>query len=215
MPLSTPCQTADTRGERRSSIYLPAVLYCDGDASDVKICNVSSVGALLTGEMLPQAGSLVQLIRGRLIAHGLLAWRDAGWCGVQFSGMVDVARWRASNAEQHRVDEVVRLVKAGVVPLPTSSRPTAKRNRQTPKPGPQLAGDLRRVSEIIENLGGELAGDSSVIERHGALLQHIDIAVQLLDEIGMIVAGHMDPGEAAGKLAALRRSADQALQRNA
>src|SRR4051812_20135059 len=116
MPTSNQFQTIDSRGESRTSIYLAAVLYCDGISSAVKIRNISATGALLEGEGLPAAGALVQLIRGGLIAHGLVAWSDSGRCGLRFSGTIDVPHWRMINSDQQRVDEVVRLVKAGAVP---------------------------------------------------------------------------------------------------
>lgn len=211
MPISSSPRTADARATPRASIYLAAALYCDGTSSPVKIRNISDTGALLEGDLIPAAGALVQLVRGGLIAHGLVAWSEEQRCGLRFSGRVDVQLWRATNIEQQRVDEVVRLVKAGAVPLPVSPlgepKPLPAQGR-----GALLAGDLRRVAELLDNLGGELAIDPDVVSRHGPMLQHLDIAMQVLAAVEEIVAGH--EGDAA-KLAGLRRSADQALQRGA
>lgn len=210
MPASTPLEDHDLRGQPRTSLYLAAVLYCDGSSSVVKIRNISPDGALLEADLLPPAGSLVQLMRGGLIAHALVKWNETNRCGLNFSGAVDVQRWRTTNLEQQRVDEVVRLLKAGAVPLPVA--PPARTHGD---PGPVLASDIRRVSEILANVGGDLAGDPLILEKYGAMLQHFDIAAQLLSGMEATLVGHSESDASASKLAALRSAADQALQRTA
>lgn len=171
-------------------------------------------GALLDGAVIPETGSLVQLIRGQLIVHGLVAWSGEGRFGLKFSGRIDVQQWRAatSNIEQERVDKVVRLVKAGVVPLPVQS--LSKSGREMAASRPELARDLRRVAGLLDELGEELAGDADTLARHGLALQSIDISVQLLAAIEALIGQDQEPGDVALKLEALRRSADQALRRS-
>src|SRR5689334_1726228 len=108
----------DLREEPRASLYLAASLFCDGFSMPVKIRNLSNTGALLELPAPLTSGGVVQLVRGSLIVHGLVAWAESKRCGLKFSGAVDVQRWRASPAhsEQQRVDAVVRTVKAGAVP---------------------------------------------------------------------------------------------------
>jgi hypothetical protein len=214
-PNSLECRTPDVRGDPRSSIYLAAALYCDGSSSPVKIRNISATGALVEGGTVPGQGSLVQLVRGGLIVHGLVAWTAEGRCGLKFSGSVDVRKWRAvpGNAEQHRVDEVVRLVKAGAVPLPLPPLAHQLDQAELDAPATDLSGDLKRVSVLLESLGATLSGDPDVVERHGAALQSLDIAVQVLAAVDGILGGHADGDCDLTKLAGLRRSADQALQR--
>jgi hypothetical protein len=177
---------------------------------------MSASGALVEGAVLPSVGSLVQLIRGELIVHALVAWSAESRCGLKFSGSVDTRQWRASpvNTEQERVDEIVRLVKAGAVPLPVP--PLAQFDPRTdPEPGPQLSGDLRRASELLDELGAALASDPEVVTRHGPKLQNLDIAMQVIAAVETIIAGRSDLNSDGPKLLALRRSADQALQRGA
>lgn len=216
MPTSTQCRAADARSAPRTSLYLAAALYRDGSSSPVRIRNISATGALLEGAVVPGSGTLIQLIRGGLIVHGLIAWSMPGRCGVKFSGQVDLQRWRASptNTDQERVDDVVRLVKAGVVPLPfpslgQSGRPCS----EIPEHGAALAGDLRRVCELLDKLGEDLANDSEVVMRHGRTLQGLDISVQLVAVIEALVAEDPQVDFGPAKLEALRRSADQALKR--
>lgn len=199
----------DARGEARSSLYLAAALYCDGSASPVKIRNLSPAGALLEGASLPGNGSLVQLVRGALIVHGLVAWCSAGRCGLKFSGIVDVQCWRANPAhsEQQRVDEVVRLLKAGAVPLPVP--PLA--------PPDETAGvaegadDLRRARQLLDQLGEALGVDSDVVRRHGLVLQNLDLAMQMIDAVAAGLASETGEFVPTGS----RKSADQALKRGA
>lgn len=208
VPTSVYSRAGDARAASRSSLYLAAALYCDGASSPVKIRNISSAGALLEGMPVPDAGSLVQLVRGDLIVHGLIAWADDKRCGIKFSGTVDVQQWRAApgNSEQQRVDDVVRLVKAGAVPLPVP-----------PLAGPEdiagpVAADIRRALDLLDRLGEALAGDEEVITRHCTALQNLDIAMQVIAAVGAIATGDSDPEIDAIKLAGLRRSADQALR---
>jgi hypothetical protein len=201
----------DARAVSRPSLYLSAALYCDGFSSPVKIRNISSAGALVEGLDIPDAGSLVQLVRGGLIVHGLVAWSAEGRFGIKFSGTVDVQQWRSvpGNSEQQRVDEVVRLVKAGAVPLPV---PPLVRPEEIGHPSEGLSGDIRRALELLDRLGEVLARDEEVVTRHGTALQNLDIAMQVIAAVGAIVTGESDPEIDATKLSGLRRSADQALR---
>lgn len=214
-PNSLECRSTDGRGTPRASIYLAAALYCDGSSSSVKIRNISATGALIEGAAVPRQGSLVQLVRGGLIVHALVAWAVEGRCGLKFSGSVDVQKWRAApnHAEQQRVDDVVRLVKAGAVPLPIPPLAHHPEQADVEGSGPDVSGDLNRVMELLESLGATLASDADVIERHGSALQSLDIATQVLAAVNHVVTGRGDRETDLTKLAALRRSADQALRR--
>lgn len=205
----------DVRADPRTSIYLAAALYCDGCSSAVKIRNISATGALVEGAVIPAMGALVQLVRGGLIVHGLVAWAVEGRCGLKFSGCIDVQQWRAvpSNSEQERVDEIVRLVKAGAVPLPVPPLDHGIGGNESLEPDTHLSGDLRRARQLLDNLGEVLARDAEIVSRYAAALQNLDIAMQVLATIESIMTGHNDANEEAVKIQALRRSADQALLR--
>ena len=214
VPTSVHNRAADARGATRSNLYLAAALYCDGFSCPVKIRNISISGALIEGAAIPAEGSLVQLVRGALIVHGLVAWSREGQCGLKFSGCVDVQQWRASpsNSEQQRVDEIVRLVKAGAVPLPVPPLSKIAEPQEVRDASSDLAADLGRASKLLENLGGVLASDLEIVTRHGTALQNLDIAMQVLAAVEAILAGDSDLEIDATKLPGLRRSADQALQ---
>jgi len=214
-PTSTQCLSVDVRGAARASIYLAAALYRGGSSIPVKIRNISATGALVEADTLPQAGESVDLARGRLTVRGLVAWTATGRFGVKFSAAIDVRQWRAASAnrDQQRVDEAVRLVKAGVVPLPV---PPLGRRRVEGDPvdlDADLPGDLRRISDLLGSLGNALSGEPDVVTRFGAELQALDIAAQMLRTMQSVAAGREHPQSA--NLTSLRRSLDQSCGRQA
>lgn len=211
---SSQSREVDSRAAPRTSLYLAASLYTDGSSLPVRIRNISETGALLDGAVIPDSGAIVQLIRGELIVDGLVAWAREGRFGLRFSGRIDVQQWRAtvSNSEQQRVDEIVRLVKAGAVPLPVPALAESRCDLPNSRTG--LVRDLRRVAGLLGELGEELAGDPETLMRHGLALQSIDISVQLLGAVEALIVEGLEPGDAAAKREALRRSADQALRRS-
>lgn len=199
---------SERRSTTRASLYLAAALYSDGHSIPVKIRNISSTGALLESQSIFAAGALVQLVRGSLIVHGLVAWAQDGRSGLKFSGSVDVQQWRATpmNAEQQRIDEVVRLVKAGAVPLPVNAPPTGR-----PEDTDELSTDLQRASDLIGKLGDRLAKDSTIVALYATELQNLDIAMQMIAAVEGILSGKSDFETGTAKFANLRKSADQAL----
>lgn len=214
-PTSLECRQDEPRSADRSSIYLAAALYCDGASSPVKIRNISATGALLEGVAVPSPGTLVQLVRGGLIVHGLVIWTSDGRCGLKFSGSIDVQNWRAglAHAEQQRVDEVVKLVKAGAVPLPVPPLGHLPQRNDPEESAARLSDDLRIVSALLDKLGEELASDMEIVTGHGPALQNLDIAMQVISAVATMMDSDGELDLEMIKLAALRRSADQALQR--
>jgi hypothetical protein len=208
MAVSENMPAADARSDARSSLYLSAALYCDGRSTPARVRNMSASGALVEAAVLPDVGTLVQLVRGKLIVHGPVVWAQAGRCGIEFAGSVEVDQWRAApgNSEQQRVDEVVTLVKAGTVPL-DRSRGAASLQSAVESAAIPLE-DLARVSALLDALGTVLARDAIIVANYGPALQNIDISVQLIAALSSAVS---HPSEIRTDLISLRRSADQAL----
>ena len=206
----------DARSASRSSIYLAAALYCDGLSSPVKIRNISPAGALVEAAAVPAEGALVQLVRGALIVHALVAWTGPHRFGLKFSGRVDVQQWRSApgNGEQQRVDDLVRLVKAGAVPLPVPPHRHGSVG-QMPLSERGLFNDLKRALGLLDQLGDALAVDADLVARHGGDLQKLDIAMQVIAAVEAVLSGESNRDIDATKFDGLRRSADEALKRNA
>jgi len=208
---ATPAPVADPE------THLSAVLYAEGVPATVIIRDLSPTGAMIEGAALPEPGAIFQLVRGTLIVHGLVVWTGTRRCGLQFSGTVDVAQWRhyTTHVEQQRVDEIVRVMKAGAVPLPVAPRGELSGSDDRATSRQELPEDLWRVAGLLDQLSDSLAADPLVIERHGTALQNLDIAAQVIHAVREVVTGlgatDIDPT----KLTGLRRSADQALLRRA
>jgi len=213
VPTPVSPRTEEPAAGSTASCSLGALLYCDGHPTSVEIRSLWPGGALLVGTGLPESGALAQLVRGSLIVHGLVSGSGEGCCELHFSGSVDVAQWRASpvNGQQQRVDDIVRLVKAGAVPLPVPALGAAPAAAERTPPADEAAKDLERVSALLVQLGDALAADEEVILAHGTALQNLDIAVQVVIALTERLRGEVGGEAALAKLAGLRRSADQAL----
>ncbi|WP_308514439.1 PilZ domain-containing protein [Sphingomonas flavescens] len=199
----------ELREEPRASLYLAASLYSEGQSVPVKIRNLSNTGALVELSTPLVEGGVVQLVRGSLIVHALIIWTEGLRCGLKFSGVVDVQRWRIalSNGDQQRVDDIVRTIKARSVPL-RSAEETRPGEGEKERP---LSADLRLAADLLETLGECLANDERIIASHGPALQHLDIAMQMIGAVEAILSGQSDLATDATKIISLRRSADQAL----
>jgi hypothetical protein len=101
---------------------------------------------------------------------------------VRLASEVRVRDWLApvGNKGQDRVDETVRLLKAGVLPAVSTQEPVNP--VPTSLSQAQLASELRSAIRLIEKLGDDLACDPGTVARHGASLQLIDIAIQTISK---------------------------------
>lgn len=99
----------DPRSDPRSSVFLTAVLCAGATQSPVRIRNLSTQGALLEGDNLPAAGTIVQIRRGSLSAAGDIAWSSDQHCGLRFAAIIEVASWidRAGPVGQQRIDAAI------------------------------------------------------------------------------------------------------------
>jgi hypothetical protein len=209
---SRPNSEVEGRAAARVNLFMAATLKISGVETAVKIRDLSAIGAQVESALHPDIGSTMTLVRGRFSVQGSVAWCTERRCGLHFSTRISVADWMANpvNREQGRVDHVVALVKAGAVPLapraPVPVRPVAATTER-------IAEDLRRVSQLLENLGDTLANDPAIVTGHGAQLQNLDIAVQTLVALAEAVRANPPPEAASvARLDELRASCAQALQ---
>ena len=208
-------RAAEARAVPRTNMFLAAVLQGTGFSAPVKIRNMSSEGALVEAASVPPAGAAVRLLRGSLVVPASVAWSAERRCGLRFSSIVSVRDWLAppANAEQQRVDDLVRVVKAGAVPFAAhrSAGPAAR-----PGAGALLARleeDLLRATQLIEAVSEDLVCDEAALARHGQRLMDLDIAVQTISAVAGILTGGGDETAALSRLENLRTSSAQALRR--
>ena len=205
---SLPDGRVEARATLRTNLFMAATLHAANVTTPIKIRDLSIAGAQIETSLLPDVGSAVTLVRGRLSVHGHVAWCAGRRCGLHFSSQISVQDWMTNtvNQEQQRVDHVVAMVKAGAVPLaPPASRGAGQAEG--------VADDLKRVSQLLECLSEALASDPAVIAQHGITLQNLDIAMQTLTVLAEAMqADAPDAAVTAARLNELRSSCAQALR---
>jgi hypothetical protein len=212
-----PERTPDARAAQRSNVFLAAVLQGPGFSAPVKVRNMSSTGALVEAAAVPDAAVSVRLIRGSLMVPAVVAWSEERRCGLRFSSIVSVAEWMAPsrNSEQQRVDDTVRLLKMGAVPMQQRTAPVSTIELGDAAIPSRLAMDIQRVLTLIQSLGDDLASDQEVLLRHSARLQHLDIAIQTLSAVANALSVSTIDEASLARLHNLRSGCAQAIAASA
>ena len=162
-------------------MFLGAVMRAGTEQAPVKVRNMSPNGAMVDTPLAPTRGTSVDLMRGPLIARGIVIWSSGNRVGLRFSSEISVKEWLAAPTaiHQQRVDEIVALVKAGGLPQgdPFPAESAASRE---PRPHVQLVDDLAATMRLLSDLEDDLASCDETLARHGMKLQNLDIAMQML-----------------------------------
>lgn len=193
-------------------MFLAALLRAGTEQAEVRVRNMSASGAMIESSLIPVAGSAVHLVRGRLVAKGIVVWGSSKGFGLRFHSEVCVQAWLSSPAkvEQHRVDQIVALVKSGAIP-PTSTNATSVDEDSDCRGGEQLAADVQTIVRLMQDLEDDLSSSDETLARHGMKLQHLDIAMQMLRAVaGQLLPGLRD-GTSMARLQDLRVACAQAL----
>ena len=87
--------TVEHRDDRRNRVFLKAILRsADGDV-DVKLTNLSSLGACADYPLLLAPGTEVQIARGDLRVHAQIVWAAEGKIGIEFADPLNLRLFRA------------------------------------------------------------------------------------------------------------------------
>ena len=92
---------------------------------------------------------------------------------------------------QRRIDEIQAAIRAETAPSPTRNlfKPAPKRSPPSTDPlDHHLAEELECIRRPLEQLGGVLAGNPLLVQRHATQLQSIDLINQVLGHISGIIA---------------------------
>lgn len=197
------------RSSPRSSMFLAAVIRSGPEQAPVRVRNMSLTGAMIDTPITPAPGTDVQLKRGALVAQGTVVWRTADRCGVRFLSDISISEWLAppGRAEQQRVDEMVAIVRSG------AAHTDAQAPADVCRAPVELSEDVTEVIRLMQDLEEDLSSSDATLEHHGAKLQHLDLAMQMLAAI----AREINPGTGAGaqgnaRLANLRLACAKALE---
>jgi len=164
------------RAETRSNIFVAATIVSARASGPVRIRNMSSLGALVEGSVMPPEGERVQISRGSLQVSGIVVWQSGSRAGIRFDRTVSIADWlpRGSRTQQHRIDEAVHAYKSGSAECTTPVSASAVVDLRTA---------LRNLEETLRSVAEDLARDAWVRERHLTNVQLIDVAAQRLAQL--------------------------------
>lgn len=165
------------RSEPRTNLAVMVSMVSSTVSGPVMICNLSTGGALIECDRLPEVGERVELRRGEAVATGHVMWKEARRAGLQFEKRIKVAEWQpASHAGQQAVDKVFQQMK-GLIDRPPLMQVTAASTASVD------AVELRETAERLDALADTLASDDDVIARHSTQLQVLDLATQILRKL--------------------------------
>ena len=166
------------RKEDRVDLHVRASVHAEPGAGVVRLCNISSIGALIEGDMLPQVGKEVELRRGALSVPGTIVWRSDVQAGVSFSARTCVEDWFPEVEPQQAVDNTFRRLMEEM----RSRGPV--REHQAPLHNSYItADDMHRVAGSLDDLADSLADDPALVMQMTEELQTLDIAAQLLRKL--------------------------------
>jgi hypothetical protein len=160
----------------------------------VRIRNLSETGALIDGAALPDVGTGLTLRRLEIEIGATVVWRFAGRCGIRFAGKVSVDDWaigkrRTSlmfDRSQAGVDARQAAIRSGAA-LPVDAGAAAVAPPRADLLDGRIAEELANIRCTLDSVGEALSDDDVILQRHGDALQQIDIACQMLAELGAIL----------------------------
>lgn len=82
--------TVSKREPKRSRVFLSALIDSGAGPVDARIRDISSSGALLEADVLPESGKAIDVRCGDTKVHGRVAWAERGWFGVEFDSPLTV-----------------------------------------------------------------------------------------------------------------------------
>lgn len=187
----------------RTNLLLAATIESEALRTAVRIRNMSESGAMIDGAAFPPIGAMLTLRRLEMSIRATVIWHAAGRCGIRFEGRASVPDWvagvnRAESAGmpgQVRVDAIQAALRTGGQPPIVTPR--------APPQGPattiaddRLADELAYVRRLLDGVGDELSDDPVILQRYGRLLQNLDLAGQIIDQLAIILRA-VDRGSAA------------------
>lgn len=160
-------------------MFVIATMSAITASGPIKIRNLSRHGALIEGAALPGLREHLKLRRGPLSVTGQIVRLHGNKAGIRFDGPIDVAHWLPSaHPGQLRVDDLFQWIRDESVAC------TGRRDAARPTAGTATdPAQLRQLALDLNSLADDLAGDASVVVRHGLRLQTLDVASQMLQRL--------------------------------
>jgi hypothetical protein len=187
----------------RTNMFIAAMLHAGGGAAPVKIRNMSPEGALAEAPHLPGAGSIIDLVRGKLCASGEVVWQAGSRCGLRFDRAIVVKDWMSlGHTAQSALERSVVKFRSGLSQDEALAEDIAG----------GIGAEVGRLAALLDRLGEGLSGDPRVLADHGETLQALDLAAQLSAALRNAVDSDLAIScEGRARLRALRPSCIAAL----
>ena len=115
--------TFPKRDPKRSRVFLSAEIDPGTGPVEARIRDISSTGALIESDLLPEPGDMLQVLCGKACLQARVAWGDNGWFGVEFetpllmSRLVDSAGSRLKVSAPRKFRSATRSRAAPFPPL--------------------------------------------------------------------------------------------------
>lgn len=180
--MSQSMKDADSRQAPRTNTLLAATASVGPTSWEVRIRNISALGARVESSVRPAAKSSITLRRGNCFAAGEVIWTNVRALGIRFFEPIDKSPWLA---------------------IPTRDA-LALMNEQTSgfavideQPADDLDDDIliRRVAEeigyvarVVEATAAILSEDPILRIRHCARIQELSMAVEELEGLREVIA---------------------------
>jgi hypothetical protein len=158
-------------------MFIMAEISASSVSGPVKICNLSTQGALIEGARLPAADEALELRKGDILAAARVVWTEGGKAGLKFHPPISVSDWMPLGySGQQAVDATFRQVKQDAAHPPLVTADPVAASAIDPE-------QLRQAAAALEALADGLAEDAEAVARHGSNLQILDIAAQLMRKL--------------------------------
>lgn len=189
--------------ETRKNVMLAAAMESDGAAWPVRIRNLSTWGAMIDGQAMPECGARFSLRRLEMTVGARAVWTRQGRCGVRFEMPIDVEEWatgtyrggRAAEQGQQRVDQIQAALRSvGQLAPPAGAAipgaPAAPPVLTARESDNLLAEEIMHVRRMIDGATASMAEDIDILMRHEKALQNCDIAAAILEILAKVVAAN-------------------------
>ncbi len=183
---------------------LSAAIVTHGFSVEVRIRNLSRSGALIEGEVVPSAGSTVELIRNNNSARAEIVWSRPGRCGVKFDNPIVIEDWVGTLQSPAAPPPPPAYNDADTRPsaaLPTwlsTDRPADDLEDRMPT---RVGEEIAYVQRLIDSVALDLSSTPLIGHRHAGSVQACRSASSLLADLARILLAE-DRVRAAGRVVA-------------
>lgn len=174
--------------QHRSRVMLAATIVTRGFSIDVRIRNLSRSGALIEGDVVPEAGTTVEVLRGPHEVRAEVVWSKPGRCGVKFDRPVVIEDWVGSLAQAKPAPVTYKDAdERPSGPLPSWLASDAPAEGLEEKLAKRAGEEIAYVQRLIEAVGMDISSNPAIAHRHAASIQNCRMAMILLGDIARVL----------------------------